>query len=126
MPDAVILTLLHEALAGTREDVEELLRRLTSVYREGEQPYASEQAVALGFLACAKALREASLMQEIAIREEIQELHKLVADVLGAIERTEEAVRDSRDLLLRRRAEHRRGLPDELAPSRRSRDPEPA
>ena len=77
LPRDKILTLLHEALTTTRADAEQFEQRLISLYRDEERPESTEQVVALGFLACTKALREASLMQEIAIREELQELHGL-------------------------------------------------
>ncbi len=118
MPRETILQVLHEALGQTRSDVDDVVDRLLSVYRSQEQLETAERVVALGFLACVKALHEASLMQEIAIREEIQDLRRLVESVLSAIERTEQVVRSERELLTQRREGGGRGLLlSDLSPS---------
>lgn len=117
VPRETILQVLHEALGQTRSDVDEVVDGLLSAYRSEEQMETAERVVALGFLACVKALREASLMQEIAIREEIQDLHRLVESVLSAIERTEQVVRSERELLSRRREGGRQSLLGDLSPA---------
>ena len=117
-PRERILAILHEALGQTRSESDELVQRLTSIYRDEEQPESSEQVVALGFLACARALREASLIQEIAIREEIQELDRLITEVLTEVKRTEKTVRGQT------RQGRRRGgsLVSDLSPARPAAD----
>lgn len=108
MPRETILRVLHEGLSETRSDVDGLSERLIGIFRGKQTDLETEQVIALGFLVCAHALREASLMQEIAVREEIQELHELASLILDALERTERA------LELERRARARRKVPDEL------------
>ena len=115
MPREKILSLLYEALSQTRVEGEQVEHRLLAICRDEEQPESTELVVALGFLACARALREASLVQEIAVREEIQELQGLIARVLAEVTRTEETVRGQ--LELRRR--HRRTLEEDLSPGSR-------
>ena len=105
MPQETILRVLHQALSDTRSDVDGLVERLISVYRGKESLDGSEQVIALGFLVCARALRESSLMQEVAVREELQELHRLVGDILGSVRRTERAL----ELEPRARARQRQG-----------------
>ena len=97
-PQAQLLDVLHQALARTGEDLDLLVQRLTSISGGEEQASTLDEVVALGFLACVKALRETSLLQEVAIREEIQQIHDLGDDVVKAIQRTEASVR--RDLQL--------------------------
>jgi hypothetical protein len=95
MPQTKLLELLHETLARTGEDMEALVCRLSAIAAGDEDPGTAE-VVALGFIACVKALRESTLMQEVAIREEIQELHTLGDDLLQAIRRTEAVIRGLR------------------------------
>ena len=115
LPRDKILTLLHEALKQTRVDAEQFEQHLISIYRDEERPESTEQVVALGFLTCTRALREASLMQEIAIREEIQELHGLIAKVLAEVTLTQQAVSSQLE-------RPKRSLKDDLSPSRRRAD----
>jgi len=70
--------------------------------------------VALGFLACGRALREASLMQEIAVREEVQELHRLAASILEALGRIERTLEAEPRVRTRR---SREGLLEDLSPA---------
>ena len=112
MPRGRILALLHEALAQSRDHGEQAERRLLAICRDEEQIESTEQVVALGFLACARALREASLVQEIAIREEIQELHGLIAQVLAEVTRTEQTLRRQ----LERRPQRKRTMAEDLSP----------
>jgi hypothetical protein len=116
LPRDKILTLLHEALTTTRADAEQFEQRLISLYRDEERPESTEQVVALGFLACTKALREASLMQEIAIREELQELHGLIAKVLTELTLTRQTVSEQAPQPKR----SIRSLKADLSPSRRT------
>jgi hypothetical protein len=105
VPQNEILTLLHDSLSHAGADVEALIRRLDAVYGTarvedvGEDPprVASEQLIALGFLACVKAIRESGLMSEIAVREEIQQIHELGTEMRAALARTEAVVRSNRD-----------------------------
>jgi hypothetical protein len=115
MPREKILTLLHEALSDTRAEGEQVELRLLAICRDEQQTESTEQVVALGFLACARALREASLVQEIAVREEIQELQGLIAHVLTEVTRMQETVRGQVELQQRRR----RTLADDLSPGSR-------
>ena len=117
MPRETILGVLHEALADTRTDVDELIERLIGVYRGTKGPEGTDQVMALGFLVCARALRESSLMQEIAVREEIQELHRLAGDILESVRHTEETL----DLgpRARRRLRETQTLAEDLAPEQR-------
>jgi hypothetical protein len=112
VPRDKILALLHEALAQTRGEGEQVEQRLLAICRDEEHPQSTEQVVALGFLACARALREASLVQEIAVREEIQELHALIERVLTEVTRTEQTVREQ----LRRQPRARGTLAEDLSP----------
>jgi hypothetical protein len=121
VPKTKILTALHEAFAQTRTDADLLVERLLSIYRQEEHPQSTDQVVALGFLTCVRALREASLIEEIAIREEIQELSKLIAEVLTEVRRTEDVVRRQYEQQRRRG----RSLAGDLSPSRAT-DPQPA
>jgi hypothetical protein len=59
-------------------------------------------------------------MQELAIREEIQDLERLITEVLTEIRRTEEVVREQLELLSRVQRRRERALPDDLSPSRAS------
>jgi hypothetical protein len=113
------MALLQEALSLAHTDADDLVERLGRIYRDEEKPESTEQVVALGFLACARALREATLVQEIAIREEIQDLGRLVDQVLVELRRTEQTVRSQ--MTRRQRA---RSLEEDLRPPR-SRDPTP-
>jgi hypothetical protein len=103
VPQETILRVLHEALSDSRSDVDELVERLIRIYRGEEGLERSEQVIALGFLACARALHESSLMQEIAVREELQELDRLVGDILESVRRTERALEVERRARLRER-----------------------
>ncbi len=114
-----MLALLHEALTSTTAEADELVARLGSIYRGDEEPASREQVVALGFLACARALREASLLQEIAIREEVQELGRVLHEVLHELRRTEETVRSQAGL----RGRRDRSLTGDLSPTRRTGEP---
>jgi len=120
LPKTKILSTLRAALVEAHVDVDGLVERLASIYRDENLPKSSEQVIALGFLACARALREASLMQELAIREEIQDLERLITEVLTEIRRTEEVVREQLELLSRVQRRRERALPDDLSPSRAS------
>jgi hypothetical protein len=111
------MALLHEALSAAQSDTEDLVERLARVYRDEENPESMERVVALGFLACARAVREASLLEEIAVREELQDLGRLIDEVLVEIRRTEQAVRGQRGS--RRSAD--RSLETDLRPPRRGR-----
>jgi hypothetical protein len=104
-PQAQLLDVLHQALARTGQDLDLLVQRLTSISGGEEQASTLDEVVALGFLACVKALRETSLLQEVAIREEIQQIHDLGADVVNAIQRTEARVRRDLQLVHGARAE---------------------
>jgi hypothetical protein len=104
VPEETLLRLLHEGLSGTRSDVDALIGRLVAIYRGQESMEGTEQVIALGFLVCAHALREASLMQEVAVREELQELHRLTGSILESLERTEQALEQERRWRLHRRA----------------------
>jgi hypothetical protein len=84
--------------------VDALAERLAHAADEPEADGDLGGTVALGFLACVKALRESGLMLEVAIREEIQEIHALAAEVRGALERTEETVELNQRLLHEARA----------------------
>jgi len=119
LPRETILRVLHEGLSDTRSDVDGLIERLITVYRGKEALDGNEQVIALGFLVCAHALREASLMQEIAVREEIQELHRLASSILRSLERTERAL----DIERRARARHRppETLVEDLGPTQQAR-----
>ena len=88
MPRETILEVLQAGLAETRSDLDQLTDRLVAVYR-GDDSLRAEQVVALGLLACGRALRESSLMQEIAVREELQELHRLATSILEGLGRIE-------------------------------------
>ena len=107
MPQGEILTLLHDAFAQAGSDVEALVGRLETVYRgariddvdEDARPLTTEQLIALGFLACVKAIRESGLMAEIAVREEIQQIHDLGTELRAAVARTETIVRNNSDLI---------------------------
>lgn len=106
VPQGEILTLLHESLSHAGADVEALIRRLEAVYRRAstdaasaDPPLTSEQLIALGFLACVKAIRESGLMGEIAVREEIQQISDLGTEMRAALARTEAIVRSNRDLI---------------------------
>jgi hypothetical protein len=127
VPQETILVILQEALSETRSELDELVDRLVAVYRGKESLEGTEQVVALGFLACARALREASLMQEIAVREELQELHRLASDILEGLGRIEGALEAQPRLRTRRLPE---GLVEDLSPSgdtrARGRSPGPA
>lgn len=110
MPQETILRVLHAALADTRTDLDGLIERLIAVYRGNESLERTEQAIALGFLVCARALRESSLMQEVAVREELQNLDRLVEEILESVRHTERAL--ELDAAQRRR---RRRTPAPLA-----------
>jgi hypothetical protein len=114
------MALLQEALSLAQTDADDLVERLTRIYRDEEEPASTEQVAALGFLACARALREATLVQEIAIREEIQDLGRLVDEVLVELRRTEQMVRSQ----VTRRQRRARSLEADLRPPR-SGDPKP-
>jgi hypothetical protein len=115
VPQETILRVLHEALADSRSDLDVLIERLIGVYRGKESLERTEQVIALGFLVCARALRESSLMEEIAVREELHELHRLAGDILEAVHRTERAVELEREALRRRRGP--RELVEDLRPA---------
>lgn len=108
MPQATILRVLHEALADTRSDLDGLIERLIEIYRGEENLERADQLIALGFLVCARALRESSLMEEVAVREELQELDRHVREILESVRRTERALE-----LAERRRPHK--APGELA-----------
>jgi hypothetical protein len=116
------MALLHEALSAAQSDADELVERLARIYRDEENPESMERVVALGFLACAHALRETSLIEEIAVREELQELGRLIDEVLAELRRTELAVR--RRQPVSRRATTR-SLEADLRPPRKADPPEP-
>jgi hypothetical protein len=78
MPREKTLLLLQEALVLVRGDTEQLVERLVSICRDEGEPHSAEQVVALGFLTCVRALREAALLEEIAIREETQHVAMLI------------------------------------------------
>jgi hypothetical protein len=106
VPQSEILTLLHDSLSHTGSDVDGLIRRLEAVHRgataEEEGALSSlttEQLIALGFLACVKAIRESGLAGEIAVREEIQQIHDLGMEMRAALARTEAIVRRNHDLI---------------------------
>ena len=107
MPQGEILTLLHDAFAQAGSDVEALVGRLETVYRgarvddvdEDARPLTTEQLIALGFLACVKAIRESGLMAEIAVREEIQQIHDLGTELRAALARTETIVTNNSNLI---------------------------
>jgi hypothetical protein len=107
VPQGEILTLLHDAFAQAGSDVEALVGRLETVYRgariddvdEDARPLTTEQLIALGFLACVKAIRESGLMAEIAVREEIQQIHDLGTELRAALARTETIVTNNSDLI---------------------------
>ena len=103
MPRDRILQVLHEALAKNRSDADALIDRLINVYRGEDAPERGEQVIALGFLVCARALRESSLAQEIAIREELQDLQRIVGDVLETLHRTQTAPEHARQAASNRR-----------------------
>jgi hypothetical protein len=115
VPQETILRVLHEALAESRADVDGLIERLIRVYRGNESLERSEQVIALGFLVCARALRESSLMEEIAVREELHELHRLTSEILEAVRQTERAL----DLERETRAQRRKApnLVEDLTPT---------
>jgi hypothetical protein len=117
MPQETILRVLHEALADTRSDVDGLVERLIRVYRGKETLDGSDQVIALGFLVCARALRESSLMQEVAVREELQELHRLVGDILESVQHTERALEV--EPWARARQRQRTDLIDDLTPPKK-------
>ena len=117
MPQDTILRVLHEALAESRSDADALTERLIAICRGTERLEQSEQVIALGFLVCARALRESSLMQEIAVREELQELHKLVGEILESVRRTERAVDSPR---VRAGVRRSRELVEDLTPREES------
>ena len=121
MPRETILRLLHEALADNRSSVDELIDHLVGVYRGRENLERTDQVIALGFPVCARALRESSLMQEIAVREELQDLHRIVEDILESVRRTEHTLELDPRARLRRREEHR-DLAEDLL-SRREQQP---
>jgi hypothetical protein len=114
--EETILRVLHDALGDTHSDVDELIERLVRVCRGKESPERSEQVIALGFLVCARALRESSLMQEIAVREEVQELHRLISEILESVRRTERAL-EFEPRARRRRREA--SLVEDLAPEQK-------
>jgi hypothetical protein len=107
VPQSEILTLLHDSLSHAGADVEMLIQRLETAHRgttaeeKGEHLslLTTEQLIALGFLACVKAIRESGLMGEIAVREEIQQIHDLAAEMRAAFARTEAIVKSNRELL---------------------------
>jgi hypothetical protein len=99
IPQTKLLEVLHEALARTGQDVDLLVQRLTAISAAEEHAETTEEVVALGFLACVKALRETSLLQEVAIREEIQQIHDLGEELLGELD----AIRRAESLLRRKR-----------------------
>jgi hypothetical protein len=107
VPQGEILTLLHDAFAQAGSDVEALVGRLETVYRgariddvdEDARPLTTEQLIALGFLACVKAIRESGLMAEIAVREEIQQIHDLGTELRAALARTETIVTNNSNLI---------------------------
>jgi hypothetical protein len=107
VPQSEILTLLHDSLSHAGADVDALMERLETVSRgataekasEGHPQLTNEQLIALGFLACVKAIRESGLMAEIAVREEIQQINDLSAEMRAALARTEAIVRSNRDLI---------------------------
>jgi hypothetical protein len=119
MPKDKTMSLLQEALTLAQRDADALIGRLTQIYRDEEKPQSTEQVIALGFLTCARALREASLMEEIAVREEIQDLGKLIEQVLVELRRTEETVRTQ----AAQRRPARATLEADLHPSKRSQRP---
>jgi hypothetical protein len=96
IPQSQLLGVLHEALTRTGQDLDVLVDRLTAISRGDEQAGGIDEVVALGFLACVKAVRETSLLHEVAIREEIQQIHELGETVVTAIERSDGSVRGSR------------------------------
>ena len=115
MPRETILRVLHEALSDTRCELDALIERLIGVYRGTEDLERTDHVVALGFLVCARAMRESSLMQEVAVREELQELDRLVREILESLRHTQRAL----DLDLERRGKLRRrdrGLVEDLRP----------
>ena len=114
MPRETILEVLQAGLAETRSDLDQLTDRLVAVYR-GDDSLQAEQVVALGLLACGRALRESSLMQEIAVREELQELHRLAAGILETLGRVEKSL----DVDPRARRRARETLVEDLAPAER-------
>jgi hypothetical protein len=113
MPKEKTMTLLHEALSSAHTATDDLVERLGRIYRDEEKPESTEQVVALGFLTCARALRQASLVQEVAIREEIQDLGRLIDQVLVELRRTEQTVRNQ----LAPRKQQTRSLESDLRPS---------
>jgi hypothetical protein len=116
LPQDTILRLLHEGLCETRSELDEFVDRLVAIYRGKESVQGTEQVVALGFLACARALREASLTQEIAVREELQELHRLATDILEGLGRIEGSLEAQPGARARR---VRASLVEDLAPAER-------
>jgi hypothetical protein len=88
-----LLTLLHDSLSSAGADVDVLIGRLETVHRgttveetgADYSPLTTEQLIALGFLACVKAIRESGLMSEIAVREEIQQIHDLGTEMRTAL-----------------------------------------
>jgi hypothetical protein len=113
VPQETILRLLHEGLCETRSELDEFVDRLVAIYRGKESVQGTEQVVALGFLACARALREASLTQEIAVREELQELHRLATGILEGVVRIEGSL-DAQPGVRARRG--RESLVEDLSP----------
>lgn len=89
IPQTKLLALLHEAIANNGKDLDLLVGRLTGVAQAESDAETTEQVVALGFLACVKALRDTSLMQEVAIREEIQQIQELHDDLVKSLKETQ-------------------------------------
>jgi hypothetical protein len=116
MPRETILRVLHEALTDNRSSLDELVERLIEIERGKKSVERTEQVIALGFLVCARALRESSLMQEIAVREELQDLHHLVEDILVSVRHTEQTLELDPRARLRRREE--RDLAEDLLSQR--------
>jgi hypothetical protein len=112
MPKEKTMALLYEALSLAYTDTDDLVERLGRIYRDEEKPESTEQVVALGFLTFARAVREASLVQEVAIREELQDLGRLIDQVLVELRRTEQTVRGQ----LTKRKQQTRSLESDLRP----------
>jgi hypothetical protein len=101
-----LLTLLHDSLSNAGADVDALIGRLETVHRGTTveetadlSPLTTEQLIALGFLACVKAIRESGLMTEIAVREEIQQIHDLGTEMRAALAQTDANVKHNRALI---------------------------
>jgi hypothetical protein len=107
VPQNDLLTLLHDSLSNAGADVDALIRRLETVHRGTTleetgadfSPLTTEQLIALGFLACVEAIRESGLMSEIAVREEIQQIHDLGTEMRAALARTNANVKSNRALI---------------------------